>query len=196
MKRHLAVAGFLLAFAGASFAQSQPAPRAIGGDPPALRLMSNDQFSGFLKRLDADALSWKARLRTVRINTLGLSQPDARELQRSYEFCLQAIENTRADLQTLSQKQALKQNFMLLMDLNGLARSLDRLSSDLANANASESTAAARNSLAWAREVLRIDQALSVYMGEFQHHVLAYAGLVDIALERMESSAEQRQTPN
>ncbi len=159
-------------------------------DHPGLRLMNNSEFNLFLKRLDTDVVRWKAWLKTVNIASLRVGHREGREIERSYALCLRALDITGEDIQKLSQKQTLKLDVLLLLDLNGLARNLDRLSSNLANSVTVQETSTAKRSLGWAREVLRIDEALASHMAEFQQHVLALARLLDATLERLEQNGE------
>ncbi len=193
MIRGLAIIILALAVAPPGFAQGLPRPAAE--DSPALRLMNDAQFKEFLKRLDADLLSWKARLKAVNLAALRLGPDEARELRRSYTLCLLALENSRGDLQQLSQKQTLKRDFMLLVDLQALARSLDGLSGNLATAVPAQRHGAAQKSLGWARDVLSIDGALAAPLAEIQRHVLALAGLLDAALDRAEAVPEHSRNP-
>ena len=195
MIRGLAIILIILALAVAppGFAQGQAGPAADGS--AALRLMNDAQFKEFLKRLDADLMSWKGRLKAVNVAALRLGPEEVRELRRSYSLCLLALENSRGDIQQLSQKQTLKRDFMLLVDLQALARSLDGLSGNLASAVPAQRPGAAQKSLGWARDVLSIDAALAAHLAEIQRHVLALAGLLDAALERAENLPEQSRNP-
>ena len=191
----LAIIILALAVAPPGFAQGQSGPAAE--DSAALRLMNDAQFKEFLKRLDADLMSWKARLKAVNVAALRLGPEEVRELRRSYSLCLLALENSRGDIQQLSQKQTLKRDFMLLVDLQALARSLDGLSGNLASAVPAQrpGAAGAFRALGWARDVLSIDAALAAHLAEIQRHVLALAGLLDAALERAENLPEQTRNP-
>jgi hypothetical protein len=191
MIRHLATVLFALSLAAPAFLQAQQTQVEV--DPPALRLMNNTEFNLFLKSLDTDAMRWKARLRTVDVASLGIEDEEGKEIERSYTRCLQSLDNTREEIQKLSQRQTLKLDFLLLVELNGLARSLDRLSSNLASPVTTQEPGAAKKSLGWAREVLDIDEALAPHIAEFQQHVLALAGLLDAALERAEQKGDQSQ---
>ena len=62
-----------------------------------------------------------------------------------------------------------------------LARNLDGLNRDLANVTEVGSPTA-QKSLGYAREVFGIDTALAPHIAEFQHHILAFAGVIDAAL--------------
>ena len=189
----LAIIILALAVASPGFAQGQSGPAADGS--ATLRLLNDAQFKEFLKRLDADLMSWKARLKAVNVAALRLGPEEVRELRRSYTLCLLALENSRGDIQQLSQKQTLKRDFMLLVDLQGLARSLDGLSGNLASAVPLQRPGTAQKSLGWARDVLSVDAALAAHLAEIQRHVLALAGLLDAALERAETLPEQSRHP-
>ncbi len=193
MIRGLAIIIVVLAVALLGLTQGLADP--TGEDSPALRLMNDTEFKEFLKRLDADLMSWKARLKTVDVAALRLGPQEVRELRRSYSLCLLALENSRGDIQQLSQKQTLKRDFMLLVDLQALARSLDGLSGNLASTVPVQKPGAAQKSLGWARDVLSIDAALAAHLAEIQRHVLALAGLLDAALERAEIIPEQSRHP-
>ncbi len=190
-----ALTALFVAMVIAAPALSQAPQRHAAVDPPALRLMNDSEFDVFLKKLDADALDWETRLKTLDVSSLRLGTEDSKEIGRSYTLCYKAIENTREDIQNLTHRQVLKNDFMLLVDLDRLARNLDRLSSDLANASSVQQAKAAQNSLRWARVVLGIDRALASHTTEFQHHVLAFASLVDVTLANAESNSERFQNP-
>ncbi len=185
----LAILIFTLTLAAPAMAQVGPA----SPDAPGLRLMNNNEFNQFLKRVDADVVNWKARLKTFNLAALGAEPQEEKQLRSSYVLSLQALENMRTDIRALSRQQSLKLDLMLLVDLNGLARSLDRLSSDLANPAAVRQPAAARKSLGWAREVLAMDTALAAHLAAIQQHSLALAGLMDAAVERSDPNAQQSQ---
>lgn len=186
----LAILIFTLTLAAPVMAQVGPA---ASPDAPGLRLMNNNEFNQFLKRVDADVVNWKARLKTFNLTALGAEPQEEKQLRSSYVLSLQALENMRADIRALSRQQSLKLDLMLLVDLNGLARSFDRLSSDLANPAAVRQPAAARKSLGWAREVLAMDTALAAHLAAIQQHSLALAGLMDAAVERPDPNAQQSQ---
>lgn len=148
-----------------------------------LHVMNNAEFTVFLQKLDADLLTWKARLKSVDVSSLALDPQDGRELSRSHHFCVQALDNTREEVRTLSQHQTLKFDFLLLVDLDELARNLDRLSSDLASTVSSPKRSTAQKSLGYARDVLAIDQALAPQIATFKQHVVAFAGMIDATLD-------------
>ena len=57
-------------------------------------------------------------------------------------------------------------------------------------------SSASEKSLGYAREVLGTDVALAPYLAEFQHHILAFAGVIDAALDQPEQAAHQPPTQN
>jgi hypothetical protein len=110
-------------------------------------------------------------------------------MQRSQERCLQSLDYSRQEIQKLLQKQTLKLDLFLLIDLNELARNLDSLDQDLMN-----SVAASGKSLGYAKEVLGIDVALASDISTFQHHLLAFTGVIDATLDHTDSDAPQPQS--
>jgi len=164
--------------------------RSTGETPPGLHLMSDSEFNRFLERLNTDVGHWRAELRRVDVESLALQPRESGELERSYNRCLQALDNTQEEIQKLSRKQMLKLDFLLLVDLNDLARNLDALNRDLANPLSLEGRSAARKSLNYAREVLDVDVALEPMIVGFERHVLAFAGVVDATFERAQRDAD------
>jgi hypothetical protein len=158
---------------------------------PAPHLFSNDEFALFLGKLDSGVLAWKAQLKSHDLKSLGLEVQENAELERSYNLCLQSLDNTREEIEKLLQKQTLKLDFLLLVDLNDLGRNLDGLDRNLANAMTVGRNVAAQKSLRYAREVLSIDVALAPYNSQFQHHVLAFAGVIDATIDEGEQDADQ-----
>jgi hypothetical protein len=158
---------------------------------PAPHLLSTDEFALFLGKLDSGVLAWKAQLKSHDLKSLGLQVQENAELERSYNLCLQSLDNTREEIEKLLQKQTLKLDFLLLVDLNDLGRNLDGLDRNLANAMTGGRNVAAQKSLRYAREVLSIDVALVPYNAQFQHHVLAFAGVIDATLDEGEQGADQ-----
>ncbi len=193
MIRHLATG--LLALLLVAPASLQAQRRQIQLNPPALRLMNNSQFNFFLKRLDADVVNWKTELAAMDVASLGAEPQEAREIERSYILCLRGLEDARVEIQRLSQKQTLKYDFLLLVDLNGVVRNLDRLVSNLANLQTVEETRAVKKSLGWARGALGIDAALGAHLTELQHHVLALAGLMDAVVEQDGQNGDRSENP-
>jgi hypothetical protein len=191
MLRKLGTTVFALLIALPGFPDAPRAP--IAEARPALHLMNNTEFALFLKRLDVGVTQWKAQLRNVDVKSLGLDNRESMELKRSYTLCLQALDNTHEEIQKLAQKQTLKLDFLLVVDLNDLARNLDGLNRDLVDRMSSRESSRAQKSLGYAREVLGIDAALAPHMTEFQHHVLAFAGVIDATLDRSEQDEDQSQ---
>src|ERR1700733_1831953 len=144
-------------------AQAQPAQ-------PVLRLMNDTEFSPFLSRLDSDLLRSQMQLKKMDVTSVSLDVQEKQELQKSYNRCLQSLDNTRDEIQKLSQKQTLKLDLFLLIDLNEFARSLDALDEVLLNPMAVSGTSGAQKSVAYAREILGIDGALATEISTFQHH--------------------------
>ena len=195
MLPNLALMAFSLAF---SFGKAAPAFADVSRTPvepspstaPALHLMNNDEFTLFLKRFDSDALRWKGHLGQVNLQSINLSQKEHDELERSYSLCLRSLDNAREEVQRLSEKQTLKLDFLLLVDLHDLARNLDQLNRDLINATGGR-TAPSQRTLGYARAVLVTDEALAPYVTEFQHHLLAFAGVMDAAVDQADPSPAQ-----
>ncbi len=191
MIRKFSMMVFALLIAVPALSHARQAP--TGQNHPALHLMNNTEFALFLKRLDIGALRWKSQLRNVDVKSLGLEHRETEELERSYNLCLQALDNTREEIQKLSQKQTLRLDFLLLVDLNELARNLDALNRDLTDPVTVGGSSTAQKSLGYAREVLGIDVALAPHLVEFQHHLLAFAGVIDTARDRSGQSGNQPQ---
>jgi hypothetical protein len=189
MLRKLGQTVFALLIALPAFPHAAQVP--ITDAHPALHLMNNSEFAIFLKRLDLGVIQWKTQLRNVDLKSLGLDHRESKELNRSYNLCLQALDNTREEIQKLSQKQTLKLDFLLLVDLNDLARNLDGLNRDLADPVTLRESSGTQKSLGYAREVLGIDVALAPHVNEFQHHVLAFAGVIDATLDRAEQDEDR-----
>ena len=158
---------------------------------PALHLMSKIQFALFLRRLDQGVLSWKVQLSHVDLRSLSIDRQEGEQLESDYDLCLQSLDNTREEIQKLSQKQTLQLDFLLLVDLNDLARNLDGLSRDLVDASSGGSTTA-RESVGYAREVLGIDTALASPVARFQQYILAFTGVIDASLDA--NRTERRST--
>jgi hypothetical protein len=193
MLRQLAITAFALFVAVPAFPDIGHSP--TGPAYPALHLMNNTEFALFLKRLDVDAVRWKVQLSHVDVRSLGLDRQEGEEVEKSYSQCLQSLDNTREEIQKLSQKQTLKLDFLLLVDVNDLARSLDGLNRDLANMTPGDNTSA-QKSLGYAREVLGIDAALAAPTAEFQHHVLAFATVIDATLDQVGQDPVQPEAQN
>jgi hypothetical protein len=168
----------------------------VGHSDPAPRLLNNGEFALFLRKLDTGVLAWKAQLKSHDVKSLGFSVQESEELERSYNLCLQSLDNTREEIEKLLQKQTLKLDFLLLVDLNDLGRNLDGLDRDLASTMTDGRNAAAQKSLRYAREVLSIDVALAPYNAGFQHHVLAFAGVIDATLDEADQDSDQSPAQN
>jgi hypothetical protein len=158
--------------------------------------MSDDEFALFLRRLDTGILGWKKQLSQIDTGSLGLEQQEGADLARSYGLCLRSLDNARKEIDGLSQKQTLKLDFLLLVDLNDLARNLDELTRDLMDVNGGGRAGVARKSLDYARGALGTDAALTPYLAEFQRHVLAVAGMIDAAREQTDDGTDSPKTQN
>jgi hypothetical protein len=189
MRRNLAIIVYALVLALPAHPHTQRPP--AGETHSGLHLMSDGEFSRFLERLDTDVGQWRSELRRVDVDSLALEPRESDELERSYSRCLQALDNTQEEIQKLSRKQMLKLDFLLLVDLNDLARNLDALNRDLANPLSEGGRSAAHRSLGYAREVLDVDVALEPMIVGFERHVLAFAGVIDATLERAQRDADQ-----
>jgi hypothetical protein len=152
-----------------------------GQDRPALHLMSDGEFAVFLKRLDTDAARSQVQLKKMDVKSLSAGLQESDELERSYNRCLQTLDNAREEIQKLLQKQTLKLDLFLLIDLNELARNLDALDQNLMTPAAGGGSGA-QKSLGYARQVLGIDATLATDISTFQHHFLAFTGVIDATL--------------
>lgn len=189
MIRKLMIAAF--AFVSAVPALPHTTQFVPGQGQPALHLMNDSEFAIFLNRLDTDVVRSRAQLEKMDVKSLNLGHQESEELQRSYNRCLQSLDNTREEIQKLSLKQTLKLDLFLLIDLNELARNVDALDQDLMSPAAVGGSSGAQKSLAYAREVLSIDEALATEISTFQHHFLAFAGVVDATLDQGDHDAPQ-----
>jgi len=188
----------VLAFLGAIPAlahttQFAPGQAATGHAQPVLRLMNDREFAAFLVRLDSDLLRSEQQLEKMDVKSLSLDAQDKLDLERSYSQCLQSLRDTRVEIQKLSQKQTLKLDLFLLIDLNELARTLDAMDEVLLNPVAVSGTSGAQKSLGYAKEVLSIDGALATDISMFQHHFIAFTGVVDATLEQSEQDGSEPQ---
>ena len=188
MSRLVSIA-FVLLIALPVFPDAPEAP----AEPQPLRLMSDGEFSLFLTRLDAGMTRWKVQLGQMDVGSLSADQEESTELGRSYHLCLKSLDGARKEIQSLSQKQTLRLDFLLLVDLNDLARNLDEFNRNLIDVNGAR-VGIARKSLSYARGVLSMDAALALCVGEFQRHILAYAGLIDAMLDQTKQRADPPQT--
>lgn len=194
MNRKLIIAALALVGAIPAFANNTKLPMpqpAEGQSQPVLRLMNDREFSAFLESLDANLLRSQLQLKKMDLKSLRLDDQEKQELDRSFAQCLQSLDNTRDEIQKLSQKQTLKLDLYLLIDLNELARSLDALDEILVNPASAEGTSGAQKSLSYAREVLSIDGALASQTSTFQHHFIAFTGVIDASLDQPEADASQ-----
>jgi hypothetical protein len=170
------------------------APAGLSGPVP--HLLNSTEFTLFLRKLDTGAIAWKAHLKGHDPKSLGLNVQESEQLERSYNLCVQSLDNTREEIEKLLQKQTLRLDFLLLVDLNDLGRNLDGLDRDLANAMSDGRNMAAQKSLRYAKEVLSIDAALAPYNAQFQHHVLAFAGVIDATLDEADQDSDQSPEQN
>jgi len=161
---------------------------------PALHLMNDSEFATFLKRLDTDMVRSQLQLRNMDVKSLHLDAQQSEEMRGNYNRCLESLDNAREEIQKLTQKQTLKLDLFLLIDLNELARSLDLLDQDLMNSVAADGSKAAQMSLGYGRDVLSMDTALARHITEFQHHFLAFTGVIDATLDQTDRDPGQSQT--
>ena len=192
MIRKLIITAFAFLSAVPAFAHTTQLP--TGQAHPALHLMNDSEFAIFLNRLDTDILHSQVQLKKIDLKSLSLGLQESEELDRSYNRCLQSLDNVQEEIQNLSQKQTLKLDLFLLIDLNELARNLDVLDQSLVNPAAVGGNPGAQKLLGYAREVLGIDVALASDISTFQHHFLAFAALIDATLEQADHDAPQSQT--
>ena len=157
--------------------------------PQPLRVMSDGEFNVFLNRLETDVLHWKVLLSQMDMRSLTSDRQESTELERGRALCLLSLDGTHKEIHTLSQKQTLKVDFLLLVDLDDLARNLDELNRELIDVNGG-SLGPTRKPLDYARGVLKTDAALGLYTSEFQRHILAYAGMIDATLDQAEDKAD------
>lgn len=163
--------------------------------PVALRLMSDSEFSGFLQRLDAELLRSQLQLKKMDMKSLNLDVQEKADLQRTYGRCLQSLDNTRDEIQKLAQKQTLKLDLYLLIDLNELARNLDALDESLTSPAAISGASGAQKTLGYAKEVLGIDGTLASETSAFQHHFIAFTGIVDASIDQSDADATTQPEP-
>jgi hypothetical protein len=198
MIRKLLITGFAFLSAIPVFANTtkfETGQAATGPEKPVvLSLMNDREFATFLGRLDSDLLRSQLQMKKMDVKSLSLDLQEKQELERSYTRCLQSLDDTRDEIQKLSQKQTLKLDLFLLIDLNELARNLDALDESLMNPVSASSASGAQKSLGYAREVLRIDGSLATEISTFQHHFIAFTGVVDASLEPADPDASQPPT--
>jgi hypothetical protein len=162
-----------------------------GQAPAALHLMSDDEFATFLGHLDADLIGSQEQLKKMDVKSVSLDPQQSADMERSHDWCLQSLENARKEVQKLSQKQTLKLDLFLLIDLNELARNLDALDQGLLNPVAVSGNSGAHKTVSYARTVLDIDVELAKDISTFQHHFLAFTGVVDATLDQADYDGSQ-----
>ena len=145
--------------------------------------MNDNEFAIFMGRLDSAMLRSQVQLKKMDVQSLSLDIQEREELGRSHERCLQSLENARQEIQKLLQKQTLKLDLFLLIDMNELARNLDSLDQGLVNTVGANASGKTKKSLGYAREVLDMDVALATDVSIFQHHFLAFTGVIDATLD-------------
>lgn len=192
-RKHIITFFTVTAFLSATPAFSNTASR-FTAEPPAqaLRLMNDSEFAMFLGRLDSGMLRSQTQLKKMDVQSLNADSQDKKELAKTHERCLQSLDNTREEIQKLLQKQTLKLDLFLLIDLNELARNFDSLDQGLVNTVTASGSAG--KTLGYAREVLNMDIALATDISTFQHHLLAFTGAIDATLGQGDLDASQSQT--
>lgn len=192
MSRKIMIAALALAGAIPAFANTTQLPsRQVQPDQQVLRLMNDGEFSAFLGKLDSAVFHSEQQLKKMDVASLSSDPGEKQELQRSYTRCLQSIENTRDEIQKLQQKQTLKLDLFLLIDLNELARNLDVLDETLMSPASVNGASAAQRCLDYAREVLGIDGTLASQITTFQHHFIAFTGVVDATMQQSDADASE-----
>ena len=193
MIRKFVTAVFALLFAVPAFPHTTQF--STGKPHSALHLMNDSEFAAYLDLLDANMLRAQGQLERMDFKSLRFAPQDREDLKKSYDRCLQSLDNAREEIQKLSQKQTLKMDLFLLIDLNELARNLDALDQGLMNpAAVAGSNSSVRKSLEYARSVLGIDVTLASDISTFQHHFLALTGVIDATLDQTDNSASDSQT--
>jgi hypothetical protein len=186
-RKSILAAALLLAVPAFAHNTQIPASQfAAGQAQPSLRVMNDGEFATFLQHLDADLVHAQSQMAKMDMKSLTLDTQAKQELARTYERCLQTLEDSRDEIQKLSQKQTLKLDLFLLIDLNELARNLDTLDEALVT-SASVNGAAAQKPLTYARQILSIDGTLTGEISAFQHHFIAFASVVDATLQQTDS---------
>jgi hypothetical protein len=186
----ITVFAFLSAVPAFSHTSQFNAPQA----PPALKLMNDNEFAVFLGRLDSALLRSQSQLKKMDVQSLSLDVQEREELVKSHQRCLQSLDYAREEVQKLLQKQTLKLDLFLLIDMNELARNLDSLDQGLVNTVSASAGSKNKKSLAYAREVLDMDVALATDVSTFQHHFLAFTGVIDATLDQSDRDASLPQT--
>jgi hypothetical protein len=185
----IALLSSLPAFANTT--QLAPGHASTAPAQPVLRLMNEREFSAFLSRLDEDLVRSESQLKKMDVKSLTPDLQAIQDLERSHEQCLQSLENTREEIQKLAQKQTLKLDLFLLIDLNELARNLDALDEVLVNPTTVNGTTRAVKSLGYAKQVLNMDVMMTNETSTFQHHFIAFTGVVDASMEQPDENPAQ-----
>jgi hypothetical protein len=195
LRKLAVICGLLLAVpAFANNTRISPSQFAASQPPPVLRLMNDAEFATFLQHLDAELLRAQSRIKKMDMKALSLDAQETQDLVNSHERCLESLDNTRDEVQKLAQNQTLKLDLFLLIDLNQLARNLDLLDESLVNPAAVNGVSGAQKSLSYAREILGIDGSLASQISVFQHHFIAFTGVVDATLDAADAEPPQAPT--
>jgi hypothetical protein len=198
MKRSLLMTVLAVFTAIPAFSNTrQPAvttPSTPAAPPTALHMMSDSEFVSFLKRLDTEMVRSQTQLRAMDLRSLSRDAQESEELLRSYNRSLESLDNARDEVRMLMEKQTLRLDLFLLIDLNELARSLDALDQGLVSPGAVGDARAIQKSVDYGRQVLSIDSAIAHQTIEFQHHFLAFTGVIDAAIDQAESGWSQPQS--
>jgi hypothetical protein len=192
IRKHIITVFTAFAFLSAVPAFSNTSRFATEQSSPTLRLMNDSEFATFLGRLDSGMLRSQLLLKKMDVQSLSLDLQEKQELKKSQERCLQSLDNTREEIHKLLQKQTLKLDLFLLIDLTELGRNLDSLDQGLVNTVSDNGSTG--KSLGYAREVLGIDLALATDISTFQHHLLAFTSVIDATLNQSDLDASQPQT--
>lgn len=190
----LAVTALLLAVPAFAHNTQMPASQfAAGQASPSLRLMSDTEFATFLQRLDSDLLHAQMEMKKMDLKAVSVDADETQELAQGYERCQQSLDNARDEIQKLLQKQTLKLDLFLLIDLNQFGRNLDLLGENIVNPATINGSSGARKALAYAKQIVSIDNSLAAKISTFQHHFIAFTGVVDATLQEQEADADQPQ---
>ena len=190
-KSALGMALLLAAPVFANNTQVSPSQFAASHAQPTLRLMNDAEFATFLRRLDGDLLRAQSRIKKMDMRSLSLDAQETQDLLKSHARCLESLDNARDEVQKLAQKQTLRLDLFLLIDLNQLARNLDLLDESLVNPATANGLSSAQKSLAYARDILGIDGSLASEISAFQQHFIAFTGVVDATLNRADSDSQE-----
>ena len=160
--------------------------------PVALRLMNDQEFSTFLTRLDSDLLHSQLRMKKMDVKSLSLDLQEKQELERSYSRCLQSLDPHPRRNPKASLAEANAQTRFISFDRLERTRS----QSGCAGRDFNESHGCQRNEWipevpGYAREVLGIDGALATQISAFQHHFIAFTGVIDATLDQPEPADSQ-----